>query len=46
MKDEEFKQLLDTIIELIESDMMRGIVAARVVRAVSDYVQTATEIIE
>lgn len=37
---EEGKQLLDKIITLIESDMMRGVVASKVIQQVGDYVKT------
>lgn len=36
-QDEELKQLLDKIIGLIESDMMRGVVASRVIRLVAEH---------
>lgn len=36
-KDEQLKQLIDKIVGLIESDMMRGVVASRVVQLVSEH---------
>lgn len=35
--DEQLKQLFDEVITLIESDMMRGVVATRVLRLIEAY---------